>query len=458
VIFISIGAEELHNLMCIMNEVFGEECHKNIIVIRRGIKSVQAQFETIDAFNRGHEYIVFYSKQAAYRFEKCYVPYEKEIEDEENVVEGGWNNHWRGTNRPTMRYEIFGITPKTGQWRWGEARSKNAIENWKILCSEIGNSPSQGEIDSWVSIKENSINKKYDLLRLSKTGKPEHYIRPGEGKLASDLWIDIKPNGSGQLKKCMGKKYFDTPKSVDLLSRIIDFSCTGDDIILDFFCGSATTAHAVLDLNKKDNINRKFILVQLPEPCAEDSEAFKDDYKTISEIGKERIRRVIKKLNEEQEGKLDIEQSGNQDRGFKVLKLDKSNFKQWQKLEPSTTPEKIIEQLELNIEHIDSKATQEDLLYEILLKAGFTPTENIETKTIAGKNVFSVAEGALLLCLENEVTKELIDAVAEAEPMQFICLDSAFHGNDQLKANAVQTFAARNMQKEKHNQIVFKTV
>lgn len=98
------------------------------------------------------------------------------------------------------------------------------------------------------------------------------------------------------------------------------------------------------------------------------------------------------------------------------------------------------------------------MLYEILLKAGFTLTEKIETKTIAGKNVFSIAEGALLLCLESEVTKELIDAVAEAEPMQFISLDSAFHGNDQLKANAVQTFAARNMQKEKHNQIIFKTI
>jgi adenine-specific DNA-methyltransferase len=230
-----------------------------------------------------------------------------------------------------------------------------------------------------------------------------------------------------------------------------------DDIILDFFSGSATTAHSILDLNKQDGGNRKFILVQLPEPCDENSEAFKAGFKTIADIGKERIRRVIKKLNAEQEGKLDFGQ-GNQDRGFKVLKLDKSNFRQWQSLDPSTPPEKIIEQLELHKDHISGTSTQEYLLYEILLKAGFTPTEKIETKTIAGKTVYSVAEGALLLCLEDVVTKELIDKIAEVEPMQFICLDSAFHGNDQLKANAVQTFAARNMEKEKHNQIIFKTV
>ncbi|HRU29111.1 MAG TPA: hypothetical protein P5082_09090, partial [Treponema sp.] len=137
---------------------------------------------------------------------------------------------------------------------------------------------------------------------------------------------------------------------------------------------------------------------------------------------------------------------------------DKSNFRQWQQLDPSTPPEKIQEELFKHINHIDSKASPEDLLYEILLKAGFTPTEKIETKTIAGKRVFYIADGALLLCLEEEVTKELINEVAELGPMQFICLDSAFHGNDQLKANAVQTFAARNMQKEKHNQTVFMTV
>ena len=256
-----------------------------------------------------------------------------------------------------------------------------------------------------------------------------------------------------------GKGNFDGPKPKRLLTRLLTIAnLNNDSIVLDFFAGSATTAHAVLDLNKQDNGNRKFILVQLPEPCAPESEAFKAGYKTIADIGKERIRRVINKLNTEEEGKLDLDNAGKQDRGFKVLKLNKSNFRQWQKLEPSASTEQILDQLLLHIDHIDAKATPEELLYEILLKAGFTLTGNIETKTITGKELFSVSDGALLLCLEESVTKELIDAVIDLNPQQFLCLDSAFHGNDQLKANAVQTFNAHNMQKEKHNQILFKTV
>ena len=231
-----------------------------------------------------------------------------------------------------------------------------------------------------------------------------------------------------------------------------------EDIVMDFFAGSAPAGHTVLDLNQHDNGNRKFIMVQLPEPCPEDSEAFKADYKTIADIGKERIRRVIKKLEAEQNGKLPFDNASPQDRGFKVLKLDKSNFKQWQPLPPDTDPETLVKQLKLFIDHIDAKASPEDLLYEILIKAGFPPSERIETLTLAGKTVYSIAGGGLLLCLEDQVSAELINAVAEAEPMQFICLDAAFGGNDQLKANAVQTFAARNMGKEKHNQTVFKTV
>ena len=215
VIFISIGGEELPNLLLAMNEIFGEECFKNIIVIRRGIKSVQAQFETIDSLNRGHEYVVFYSKSSDYRFEKYFVPRDKTNDEE---ITGGWNNHWRGTDRPTMRYEIFGIKPKTGQWRWGKDRSHAAIANWEHLCKELEDNPSIQEIDRWVEEQEAKNNDKLDLLRLSATGKPEHYIHPSDGKLASDLWIDVKPNGNSQLKKVMKAKLFDTPKSVDLLS------------------------------------------------------------------------------------------------------------------------------------------------------------------------------------------------------------------------------------------------
>jgi adenine-specific DNA-methyltransferase len=296
VIFISVGKEELHNLIKTMNEIYGEECHKNIIVIRRGIKSVQAQFETIDSFNRGHEYLVFYSKSSNYRFNKCLIP---NTFDDEEEVEGSWNNHWRGTDRPTMRYELFGIKPKNGQWRWGEARSLKAKENWKNLCEEIGSNPSQKEIDTWVMKKEKEYGERIDLLRLSSTSKPEHYIHPSEGKLASDLWSDLKPNGGNQFKRIMEGNYFDTPKSVDLIYRLLSFLSGPNDIVLDFFAGSATTAHSTFKLNCEENSFRNFIMVQLPEPTKEDSEAYKAGYKTIAEIGKERIRRAAKKIQGE---------------------------------------------------------------------------------------------------------------------------------------------------------------
>jgi adenine-specific DNA-methyltransferase len=258
----------------------------------------------------------------------------------------------------------------------------------------------------------------------------------------------------------LGVIFDDYPKPKNLIEYFVSMNQGNDFIVLDFFSGSATTAHAVFELNKqdKDNSNRKFIMVQLPEPCKEDSEAFKAGYETIADIGKERIRRVIKKLNDEEDGKLNLENSADQDRGFRVLKLNKSNFKKWQLLEANTKSEEIEKALEGHIYHIETGATQEDLLFEILIKAGFQPTEKVITLTLANHKVYSVAEGRLLLCLEKDVTKELIDLIVEAKPMQFICLDSAFDGNDQLKANSVQTFKAFNNQKDEHNQITFRTV
>ena len=247
-----------------------------------------------------------------------------------------------------------------------------------------------------------------------------------------------------------GYSVFDTPKPVDLVSLALQISPPGP--VVDFFAGSCATAEAVLTLNQESKLKRNFIVVQLPEPCEEGSEALKMGLKTIAEVGKERIRRAAAKLNEA---------DGNakkQDRGFRVFKLDKSNFRAWQKLDATTKPEALAEQLELHIEHIDSTATPEDLLFELLIKSGFTPSEKVTVQKLAGIDVYSVAEGDLMICLAEKITRDLIDAVAQAEPSQFVCLDSAFAGNDQLKANAVQTFTARNQGRDKASQIVFRTV
>jgi adenine-specific DNA-methyltransferase len=205
---------------------------------------------------------------------------------------------------------------------------------------------------------------------------------------------------------------------------------------LDFFAGSGTTAHAVLNMNKQDSGNRKFILVQLPEPTG------REDYATIADITKERVRRVIKKLNDEDAGKLDLGGGTKPDRGFRVFKLAESNFTTWD-ADQSKDAEGLARQLELHVDHIRPDRTLDDLLHEILLKSGFPLTTPVEILELAGKRVHSVAGGALFLCLDPALTLELIRAMAEKKPERVVCLDEGFAGNDQLKANAVQIFKTK---------------
>lgn len=270
-----------------------------------------------------------------------------------------------------------------------------------------------------------------------------------DGVVPSTWWpfTEVGHNDEGQKEtgKLIGKKMFSTPKPVRLIRRMIQIAANEDDLILDFFSGSCATAHAVIDSNAEDDGIRKFIMVQLPEPCDEKSEAFKSGYKNIADIGKERIRCVIQKIEQEQDGQLDFESGSKRpDLGFKVFKLSESNFKLWEGDE--TDPGKIKEQLELHINHLDPRATPEEILYELLLKAGFPLTTKVETIRIADKSAYSIAEGALIICLDDELTQGAIQAIAALKPVQCICLDFAFHENDQLKTNAVQTMESAKVQ------------
>ena len=270
VIFISIDDNEQHHLRMLMNEIFTERNFRNVISVRRGVKSVQAQFEYVDRLNVGSEYILFFSKSPDMKFPHLTVDLD------ENKV-GSWNNHWRGTDRPTMRYDLMGTTPETGQWRWKEERSLTAIENYKRLLDECGSDPTQAEIDEWWFAQS---PEKPDLLRMSTTNRPEHYVPPSDKRIVSSLWTDLIVNESASLTKTLGID-FPNPKRTDLIKRIINYATAGDEnaIVLDSFAGSGTTAHAVLDLNKEDSGNRKFILIE----C--------EDY--ADTITAERVRRVI---------------------------------------------------------------------------------------------------------------------------------------------------------------------
>jgi adenine-specific DNA-methyltransferase len=245
-------------------------------------------------------------------------------------------------------------------------------------------------------------------------------------------------------------------KPTRLLRHLVKIATKPDeeDLVLDFFSGSGPVGHAVFEQNKEDSGNRRFILVQLPEPLK--TEETSASY--ISDLGKSRIRNVSRKLSADLEGQLDLGGRQDFDFGFKVLKLNQSNFKQWQAPAKDISDEALIQQMELNVDHIDPNASQEDLLYELLLKAGIMPTEKVEAIEVAGQPVYAVAERTLLVHLENTIDQALIDAVLDLAPQQFICLDKAFHGNDQLKANAVKTFANFNQSKEGLDRIEFKTV
>ena len=447
VIFISIDDNEVTNLRKLCDEIFGEE---RLVGVFSWKNKYGAGAKT-KGFIEVHEYILCYSKfsisdvQAELTKEQI-DQYNKR--DEKFEIRGGYVTQPLMTksldDRENLKYSIcFGgdiIVPRK-QWVWEESRLLQAITNDEIVFKKKKNGTYSVRAKVYLR-DENGVIRK--------------------GKPISSLNGPFNQEGTDEVADLLGDDIFDFPKPKRLLEYIFSFVLNGkedrDGIYLDFFAGSATTAHAVLDLNKQDGGQRKFIQVQLPEPCSEKSEAFKAGYRTIADIGKERIRRVIQKLNAEQEGKLDLEGDAEQDRGFRVLKLDQSNFKPWRPLAASASVAEIEQQLFAHVDHLEADATPEDLLFEILLKAGFVPTAKAEQRLLADIPVFSVAEGALLICLAEGVSKELIDAVVEENPQQFICLDAAFGGNDQLKSNAVQTFKAHNLQKEKHNQIVFKTV
>jgi adenine-specific DNA-methyltransferase len=332
-----------------------------------------------------------------------------------------------GDNFPSERSDGVSIAPKSGNdkvWRW--TRKKYEQEKHALVIREVRSSNLVDENGN--PAKWNVFTKAYlrDVLERA-SAKPNSLIEEHINQLSS--------HELGRL---------DIPFAFAKPSSLIRYLCEisrleEDDIVLDFFAGSGSTAHAVLDWNQQKSDSAKFVLVQLPEPCNEDTDEFKAGYKTISEITKERARRVIKKLNDADDSKLDLGNAKEQDRGFRVFKLAESNFKTWQADAPKNA-EALTTQLELHVDHIRDDRTPDDLLYEILLKSGFPLTTKVEKLELGGKPVHSIADGALLICLDRALTLEAIRAMAARKPERVVCLDEGFAGNDQLKANAVQIF------------------
>lgn len=279
---------------------------------------------------------------------------------------------------------------------------------------------------AWRWSRQKIVNESYNLIVLpNSSGGYEVYtrIRDFNTTLLKDLITNVS-NGDTEVQKLFGgKKYFDYPKSVDLLKILIGAVKDKDALILDFFSGSATTAHATMQLNREDGGNRQYIMVQIPDGIDEKSEAYKDGYHNLCEIGKERIRLAGAEIKE-----ADI--------GFRVLKLDSSNMK-----DIYYNPAQIQQQsLFDSTDNIKEDRTPEDLLFQVMLDLGILLSSKIEEKTIAGKKVFNVADGFLIACFDNDVTEKTVKAVAQEKPYYAVFRDSSM-ANDSVATNFEQIFA-----------------
>lgn len=400
-IFISIGDEEVDNLKKICDEVFGAENFRNQIVIRRGAKSVQAQFDTWDKLGKDFEYILLYSKVSTYRFPQQVKPLEE-------ARGGTWNNHWRGTDRPTMRYSLLGITPESGQWRWSKERSDIAVSNYKKLIDELGtDNPTQEQIDKWYEKQ----TKGTDLLRLSAHGKPEHYIPPTNTTLLNSSWMDLLVGSSSEINSLFDTKVFDTAKLSSTIRRILNFA-SDDALVLDFFSGSGTTAQAVMQANSEDNGHRKYIMVQIPEECDEKSEARKAGYRTICDIGKERIKRAGEKINKQ----------ASIDYGFRVLKVDETNMRDVY-YSANEYNQNLLSVLESNIK---SDRSDLDLLFGCLIEWGLPLSLPYSSEDIDGCKVHTYNDGDLIACFDENISDNVIKTVAKRQPLRAVFRDGSF--------------------------------
>jgi adenine-specific DNA-methyltransferase len=430
-IFVSCDDAEVVNLRSLLGEIFGEENFVAQLIWKKSYGGGSKTKHVVIV----HEYIVCFArnKDALARIELPPDPKARryyKLKDNKFEKRGPYRLQPLGTvsndERENLRYPIpyqgEEIWPEK-QWQWEKTRVIAALENDDLTITKTN-----GE---WsVSYKQYL----YDENGVERGAKPFSLL---DGPYTQA--------GTSELKALFGEdKIFPFPKPVDLIRHLIQYANPNKDFVfLDFFAGSGSSADAILRQNEEDEGRRHFISVQLPEPTD------RPDYKTIADVTKERIRRVIADIKKGDGHKLDFGEQSKGDLGFKVFRLADSNFKPWD-ADRSVDAAALGEQLSLHIQHVQKGRTGADILYEILLKSGFPLTAPVEKLQLAGKDVFTVADGAMLVCLERELTLEVIRVMAEKAPERVVCLDEGFAGNDQLKTNAVQTFKAKG--------IVFRTV
>lgn len=402
-IFISIGDDEGDNLQKVCDEIFGEKnfiadiCHKH-----------RASVSNDRIISENHNHLLFYCKKVATLFSKHKLIGEDPVlegfnlEDERGKYKLTPVDGPGGAKKGNPHYEFLGVT---GYWRYSKETMQAKYDQGLIVRTT------------------NGLQQKY-YLEQAKLSR----------RTVTTWWDDnfLTSSATKQLIDLMGTKTFDNPKNVNLLLRCLKMitKFDKDSLILDFFSGSATTAHAVMQLNSEDGGNRKFIMVQLPEKTDEKSEAFKAGYKNICEIGKERIRRAGKKIKEE--SPLTTQ---DLDTGFRVLKLDSTN------MQDIYYSPKDISQADLfsQVDNVKPDRTGEDLLFQVMLELGATLDSKIETTTVAGKTIYNVAEGYLVACFDPDVTDEVVKTIAQMLPAYAVLRDTSMK-DDSTATNFEQIF------------------
>lgn len=431
VIFISIDDCEVANLRKLCDEIFGEENFvANVIWQKKYTRSNDAKW-----FSDNHDHILCYARlKDAFRV----TPLPRSADqiaaysNPDHHAKGPWKatplHAKSGTNSSSFVFSN-GVTwqPPTGTYRRFNDESMCRMEE----ADEI-----------WFGENSSQIPQRKSFLSEVKKGVTPITLWP---------YTEVGHNheANNELKALNLKGIFSNPKPTRLLRRMCILSDTDgiDGIVLDFFAGSATCAHAVFDQNVADNGCRRFIVVQLPEICSEKSEAYKRGFDTIADISKERIRRVIKKIEAEQAEKIkenkdnlfeSSEEENKLDLGFKVFKLDSSNIKPW-----DADFDNLDSALLDTVENIKLDRSEEDVLYELLLKFGLDLSVPIEEQMIAGKTVYIIGAGALIVCLAEEITIDVVEGIAplkkefEQDFIRVVFKDSGF-ANDVVKTNAKQ--------------------
>ncbi|WP_456103961.1 site-specific DNA-methyltransferase [Phascolarctobacterium succinatutens] len=432
IIFISINDKEQENLKKICDEIFGNSNFIACIPRKTGAGNAAARGNAI--LRKPFDYILLYKKSDSCILRRKLVgQYEYKYSDDYGAYRLG---QYQATGsdatrdaRPSLYYPIY--VDKNG--KLSTVHKEDAVKT--ILPKKI-----KGEDGRWMwkPDKFNQDNNKYIYYDGERLYRKIYYDESKEQNKyqVEQAWLDgsIYQNAAGtkELGAIMNSEnaVFSNPKPVDLIKWCVNLHFKNDVTVLDFFSGSATTAHAVMQLNAEDGGKRNFIMVQLPEECAENSEAYKAGYKNICEIGKERIRRAGKKIKEENPlttQDLDI--------GFRVLKCDSSNME-----DVYYTPQEYMDkQQDLFQDNIKTDRSDEDLLFQVMLELDTPLSSKIEKINIAGKTVYNVAQGHLMACFDKNVTDEVITAIAKEMPSYFVMRDSS-QADDSVAINFEQIF------------------